>query len=127
VLVITSTFALTALLLAVIGIYGVTSTAVTARSREMGIRTALGAQPREVLGLMVRGPLALIGLGTILGVGGTWASRELLTKLLYGVSATDPLTLLAVVGALLTVAALSVYAPASRATRADAARILRAD
>jgi putative ABC transport system permease protein len=127
VLVIISTFALTALLLAAIGIYGVTSTAVTARSREMGIRVALGAHPGEVLGLMVRRPMALIGLGTVLGIAGTWASKELLTKLLYGVSPTDPLTIITVVGTLLAVAAISVYAPASRATRVDAARVLRAD
>jgi putative ABC transport system permease protein len=127
VLVIISTFALTALLLAAIGIYGVTSTAVTARSREMGIRVALGAHPGEVLGLMVRRPMALIGLGTVLGIAGTWASKELLTKLLYGVSPTDPLTIITVVGTLLAVAAVSVYAPASRATRVDAARVLRAD
>ena len=119
--------ALTALLLAAIGIYGVTSTSVTARSREMGIRVALGAQPREVLGLMIRQPMRLIVIGTALGVVGTIASKELITKLLYGVAATDPKTLLAVVGALLAVAAVSAYAPASRVMRVDAARVLRAD
>ena len=127
VLVITSTFAFTALLLAVIGIYGVTSTAVTARSREMGIRLALGAQPGEVLGLVVRRPMALIGLGIVLGVAGIWTCRELLTKLLYGVSATDPATLLVVIGALLLVAVVSVFAPAARATRVEPAKVLRVD
>jgi predicted permease len=127
VLIIISTFALTALLLAAIGIYGVTSTAVTARSREMGIRVALGARPGEVLGLMVRRPVGLIGAGIAMGIGGTWASRALLMKLLYGVSPTDPLTLAAAVGTLLAVALVSVYAPAYRATRVDVAGILRAD
>jgi putative ABC transport system permease protein len=127
VLVIIATFAFTALLLAAIGIYGVTSTAVTARSREMGIRVALGAQPREVLALMIRQPMGLIIGGTAVGIAGTIASRELLAKLLFGVSATDASTLVAVVGTLLTVAFVSVYAPASRATRVDAARVLRSD
>ena len=127
VLVIISTFALTALLLAAIGIYGVTSSAVQARAREMGIRVALGAQPGQVLGLMVRQPVRLIAAGTVIGIGGTWASKELLMKLLFGVSPTDPATLLAVVGTLLAVALVSVYAPAVRATRVDAARVLRAD
>jgi ABC-type antimicrobial peptide transport system permease subunit len=127
VLVIISTFAVTALLLAAIGIYGVTSTAVMARSREMGVRIALGAQPREVLTLIFRRPTGLILTGTILGFVGTWFSRELMLKLLYGVSPTDPIILFAVVGTLLVVAFLSVYAPASRAARLDAARVLRAD
>lgn len=127
VLVIISTFALTALLLAAIGIYGVTSTAVTARSREMGIRVALGAQPGEVLGHMIKRPMGLIAAGIALGIAGTWASRELLMKLLYGVSPTDPLTLAVVVMTLMAVALVSVYAPASRATRVDVAGVLRAD
>jgi ABC-type lipoprotein release transport system permease subunit len=71
--------------------------------------------------------MGLIAVGTAVGIGGTWASKALLMKLLYGVSPTDPLTLLAVVGTLLAVAAVSVYAPASRATRVDAASVLRAD
>ena len=127
VLVIISTFAVTALLLAAIGIYGVTSSAVTARSREMGIRLALGAQPREVLGLMIRQPMGLIATGTVIGTLGTIASSDYLMKLLYGISPTDAKTLIAVIATLLGVAFLSVYAPASRATRVDAARVLRAD
>lgn len=127
VLVIISTFALTALLLAAIGIYGVTSAAVTARSREMGIRLALGAQPREVLGLMVRGPMTLIVAGVVVGLGGTIATGEMLMRLLYGTRPNDPLTIGAMTAALIVVGAISAYAPALRATRVDAARVLRAD
>jgi putative ABC transport system permease protein len=127
VLVIVSSFALTALLLAAIGIYGVTSSAVAARTREMGIRVALGAQRREVLGLMVRRPLVLVGGGVAVGLVGTAASGTLLAKLLYGVSPTDPMTIAAVTLTLLAVAALSAYAPAAKATQVDAARVLRAE
>jgi putative ABC transport system permease protein len=127
VLVIVSAFALTALLLAAIGIYGVTSSAVASRTREMGIRVALGAQRGEVLALMVRRPLALVSGGVALGLMGTVATGTLVAKLLYGISPTDPLTIAAVTLTLLAVAAVSAYAPASRATRVDAARVLRAE
>jgi putative ABC transport system permease protein len=127
VLVIISTFALTAILLAAIGIYGVTSTAVTARSREMGIRVALGARPGEVLSLMVRQPMGLVIAGTAIGVAGTIAAKTVLAKLLFGVSPTDPVTIGLVTATLLGVAFVSIYAPALRATRVDAARVLRAD
>jgi putative ABC transport system permease protein len=127
VLVIVSAFALTALLLAAIGIYGVTSSAVAARSREVGIRIALGAQANEVLGLMIRGPMALVGTGVVLGLVGTLAVGGVLSRLLYGTSPTDP-TAIGVVTLMLTlVAALSTYAPAVRATRTDASTVLRAD
>lgn len=127
VLVIVSAFALTALLLAAIGIYGVTSASVAARSKEVGIRVALGAQRSEVLGLMVRRPLVLVSGGVMLGLIGTAATGTLIAKLLYGVSPTDPLTIAAVTLGLLVVAALSAFAPARRATNVDAAQVLRAE
>jgi putative ABC transport system permease protein len=76
---------------------------------------------------MIRRPMGLIVGGTVLGLAGTMASRATLSKLLFGVSATDPWTILAVVATLMAVALVSVFAPASRATRVDAARVLRAD
>jgi predicted permease len=127
VLIVVSAFAFTALLLAAIGIYGVTSTAVAARTREVGIRVALGAQRGQVLGLMIRRPLALVSGGVVLGLAGTAATGTLIAKLLYGVGPMDPLTIVVVTTALLAVAALSAFAPASRATRVDAARVLRAE
>ena len=127
VVVIISTFAITALLLAAIGIYGVTSAAVTARSREVGIRVALGAQPSEVLALMIRRPAGLIVTGTVIGLAGTMASGTLVSKLLYGVRPTDPVTIGVVTVGLLMIAFVSAYAPATRATRVDPARVLRSD
>jgi putative ABC transport system permease protein len=127
VLVIVGGFALTALLLAAIGVYGVTSTSVAARAKEVGIRVALGAQRREVLRLMLRRPLTLVFVGVVLGLIGTMATGTLIAKLLYGVSPMDPPTIAAVTVALLTVAALSAFAPARRATKVDAAQVLRGE
>jgi predicted permease len=127
VLVIVATFALTALLLAAIGIYGVTATSVTARSREMGIRVALGARPREVLGLMISRPIVLAMGGVGLGLAGILAGGGVLSKLLYGVSATDPATIATVTVILIIIAVVAAYAPARRATRVDAATVLRAN
>jgi predicted permease len=127
VLVLVSGFALTALLLAAIGIYGVTSTSVAARSKEVGIRVALGAQRSEVLGLMVRRPLMLVTGGVVLGLAGTAATGTLIAKLLYGVSPMDPPTIAAVTVTLLVVALVSAWAPARRATKVDTAQVLRAE
>jgi putative ABC transport system permease protein len=127
VLVIVSAFALTALLLAAIGIYGVASTAVTARSREVCIRLAMGAQQGQLFRLMIRRPLALVGGGVALGLAGTVASGALIAKLLYGVSPTDPGTIVVVTIALIAVAVLSAYGPALRATRVNAAKVLRGE
>jgi hypothetical protein len=127
VLVIIATFAGTALLLAAIGIYGVTSTAVTARSREMGIRIALGARPPEVLKLALEEPIGLVALGAVVGLGGTVASRSLLAKLVYGISPTDPVVVGSLTILLVLLAALAAAIPARRVMRTDAARVLRAD
>lgn len=127
VLVIVAGFALTALLLAAIGVYGVTSTSVAARAKEVGIRVALGAPRREVLRLMIRRPLVLVIGGVALGLAGTAATGTLIAKLLYGVSPMDPPTIAAVTVALLTIAALSAFAPARRATKVDAAQVLRGE
>jgi putative ABC transport system permease protein len=118
-------FALIALLLAVIGIYGVVSYSVAGRTREIGIRMALGAQRRDVLRLIITQELRPIFLGTVLGLGGALIITRVMAGLLYGVSATDPVTFMSVSGLLIGVAILACLIPARRATRVDPMVALR--
>lgn len=120
-------FALAALLLAAIGIYGLMAYAVTQRTREMGIRMALGARPRDVLALVVRQGMMLAGLGIALGMGGAFAATRLLASLLYGVAPTDLPTFTSVAVLLGAVAFLACWLPARRAARVDPAVALRAE
>ena len=118
-------FAACALLLSAIGIYGVIAYAVAQRTREIGIRTALGARPREVARLVLGQSMRTVALGLVVGVGGALAVSRLLSTLLYGVGATDPLTFIGVTLLLAAVAALASYVPARRATRVDPIVALR--
>jgi putative ABC transport system permease protein len=120
-------FAAVALVLAVVGIYGVMSYSVAERRREIGIRVALGAQRRDVLSLVVKRGMTLVLGGTLIGLGGALALTRLMTGLLYEVSATDPLTLAAVAGVLALVALLACYLPARRATQVDPLMALRCE
>ncbi len=121
------TFAAIALVLASAGIYGVISYAVTQRTREIGIRMALGAEAGTVLGLVVGHGAKLALLGLLLGVPAAYALTRVLRGLLYGVSATDPLTFVAVAVLLTAVALLASYLPARRATRVDPMIALRSE
>jgi len=112
-------FAAVALVLAAIGIFGVISYTVVQRTREIGVRIALGADPRSVLGLVVGGAVALAAAGVALGALGALAGTRLLSGLLYEVGATDPLTFAGVAALLLGVAAAASWLPARRATRVD--------
>ena len=120
-------FAFVALALASIGIYGVISYAVAQRTREIGIRMALGASRSDVLRLIVRQGMAPAALGVLIGIVASLGATRLLEKLLYGVSATDPLVFVSVC-ALLTVIALGAcLVPARRASRVDPNVALRND
>jgi putative ABC transport system permease protein len=123
----TGIFGLTALLLAAIGLYGVMSQTVSRRTREIGIRMALGAGRRAVLRLMLRQGLILTCLGVALGLLAALLLTRLLQTLLHGVSATDPLTFCAVALSLAGVALLACYLPARRATKVDPLTALRHD
>ncbi|HEY4306897.1 MAG TPA: ABC transporter permease [Gemmatimonadaceae bacterium] len=122
-----SAFALTALALAIVGIYGVVSYSVAQRTREMGIRMALGAQPSSLVGLVMRHGGRMGFAGVIVGVGGALLAGRFADKLLYGVHAADPATYVLVALALGTVAVVATLVPARRATRVDPATALRAD
>ncbi len=118
-------FATVALLLSAIGIYGVISYSVVQRTHEIGIRAALGASARDVLGLIVGRGMMLAGVGLVLGLLGALALTQLLTALLFGVSARDPLTMVGSVTVLAFVALLASYIPARRAARVDPMICLR--
>jgi putative ABC transport system permease protein len=120
-------FALLALILAAVGLYGVLSCIVNERTRELGIRIALGAAPPHVIALVLRHSLGLVILGLAGGTLGAMALTRLLEGHLHGVSATDPWTFAACALVLILVGLVAAYLPAARATRVDALRILRAD
>jgi predicted permease len=114
-----------ALLIAVIGLYGMLSFSVTERTREMGIRMALGAQRASVLHLVITQGLKLAAFGVAIGLVGVWGLTRLMSGLLFGVTPTDALTLIAVVVTLGLVALLACYVPAHRATKVDPLVALR--
>jgi ABC-type antimicrobial peptide transport system permease subunit len=120
-------FGLLALVLAAVGLYGVVSYAVAQRTHEVGIRMALGAQSRHVVRLVVRQGAVLTLLGLAIGIAGALGAARLITHLLFGVSATDPVTFVGVCVVLAAVAALASYLPARRATRVDPIIALRAE
>jgi putative ABC transport system permease protein len=125
--VIYGTFAIAALLLAAVGLYGVISGRVAERTREIGIRTALGATRSEIVRSVLANGLLLTAVGVAIGVAGASATSRLLETLLYGITRADPATYLGVIALLGGVAALACWAPARRAAAVDPAITLRSD
>ncbi len=125
--VLSSVVAGLALFLAAVGLWGVVSFGVALRTREMGIRIALGSHPQGVVALMVRGGMRLVLLGGGVGLAGALLVSRSLSGLLFGVSAIDPLTFSAGCLVLLVTGALAAYVPARRASHADPVRALRAE
>ena len=120
-------FAGLALLLAAVGLYGVLSYSVTLRTREIGVGMALGARGGDVVRLILRHGLLMVLLGTLVGGLGALQLTQLMQSLVFGMSASDPLTFAAVAAVLLLVAAVACYVPARRASRMDPMRALRVE
>ena len=125
--VVLAVFAIVAMLVAAVGLYGVVAHSVTERTREIGVRMALGAEGRQVLRLFVRQGLLTAAVGTVIGLGGAAVLTRVLENLLFGVKPSDPLTLGAVALLLLVVALVACYVPARRAARIDPLIALKAD
>ena len=124
-MVMLTAFAAFALLLATVGIYGVMSHLVSQRTRDIGIRIALGAEKRSILGMIFRQGVGLAIVGIVAGFVGASFLTRLMTTLLFGVSPTDVVTLASVAALLGAVAAAASYLPALRATRVDPLVALR--
>jgi putative ABC transport system permease protein len=122
-----SSFAFLALLLACIGLYGVLSYTVTRRTQEIGVRMALGARPRDLNRMVIGDGSRIVLAGVAIGAAAAVMVGRLVTTLLAGVSASDPITLVAVGAALLVVALAASYIPARRASRIDPATALRTE
>jgi predicted permease len=125
--ILTGIFGIVALLLAAVGLYGVVSYSVAQRTREIGIRMALGARSTEVVRLVFRQALVLVCIGTATGALAALALTRVLSGMLFGVSATDPAVFIGVVCVLASAALVASYIPASRATRVDPTIALRAE
>jgi ABC-type antimicrobial peptide transport system permease subunit len=126
-MLIVTLFAVLALTLGAVGIYGVMAHLVAQRTREIGIRIALGAVPREILRLVAGQGTTMIGAGIVLGTVGSLAATRLLGGMLYHVRPTDPLTFACTAAMLAAVAAAATLVPAVRATRVDPIEALRSE
>jgi ABC-type antimicrobial peptide transport system permease subunit len=126
-LAVLSSFAIMALALAAVGIYGVVSYSVSRRSREIGVRLALGATASAVRQRFLSRTLGVVTVGAVAGMAGALVAGGVLERLLYGVSPRDPVTLLAAPAVVLGAAALAIWIPVMRYTRVDPAVTMRAE
>lgn len=126
-LIVFESFALAALVLTAVGIYGVLAGSVTERKREIGVRLALGASPGGILALVFRQGMTLAELGIVIGLGGAVAASRALVSLFFGLSRLDQMTYLGVITLLLGVSGIACWFPAWRAARIDPSIALRAD
>ncbi len=120
-------FSVLALILAALGLYGVIAYTVVQRTQEIGIRMAIGAQRRDVLNLVVGGGLKLVVVGLVIGLVGAFALTRVLTSLLFGITAHDPLVFAGNAGLLILIGMLACVVPALRATRVNPIIALRAE
>jgi putative ABC transport system permease protein len=126
-LILFEAFAMAALVLAAAGIYGVLAGGVAERTREIGVRSALGASRADIIGLVARQGMTLTSLGIVIGLAGAGVASRAIVAMLFGVSALDPTTYVGVVGLLAAVSAVACSVPAWRAARVDPAVTLRAE
>jgi len=126
-LVLLASFAAVALVLAAVGIYGVISYAVSRRTHEIGVRIALGATPTTVVRLIIGQGMRVVMIGVVVGLAGALVASRLMTKLVYGVRVTDPITYVGVAVLLALVALVASYLPARRATRIDPLAAMRTE
>ena len=118
-------FGILALLLATVGLYGLLAYSVTRRTGEIGLRTALGAQRRDVIGMVITDVALLVGVGLIIGFPAAWALAHLASSMLFGFSANDPATFVISIAALIGASLVASYIPALRATKVDPCLALR--
>jgi ABC-type antimicrobial peptide transport system permease subunit len=125
--VVSAAFAICALLLASVGLYGLVAFTVAERTNEIGVRMALGAHASQVLGMIMSQGLRLVLLGGLVGLIGAFAASRALQSLLFGIASYDPMTFAAVLGLLGLVTSIAVWIPARRATLVDPIAALRED
>lgn len=118
-------FAILGLLLACIGLYGVMAYTVSGRTREIGVRMALGAQRTQVLGMVLREAMKLVLIGIVTGIPLALLVSRVFASMLFGLSPTDPVSMLVVVAVLATIATIAGLVPARRATKIDPMVALR--
>jgi predicted permease len=122
-----TTFGVLAVIVAALGVYGLVSFGVAQRSREIGIRMALGASPSDVMDMVMREGLALAAIGAIVGLGGAWMLRRVIESMLYGITPADPIAYAAASLVLICTAVVATLVPAWKATRVNPAETLRAE
>src|SRR5262249_30168384 len=113
------------LLLACVGIYGVAAYGVSQRTRELGVRVALGARPSDILTMVLKQNLRTVMIGSVVGIAGAASFRRLITSLLYDVSPADPVALALTIAVLILTSTLAALGPARRASHIDPATTLR--